>query len=162
MPILGRKDTTKFIAMKRICIFLLAISFSVCALAQYDDIYDSGSYNKSSKKTTSSSTSSSRSIDEYNRVGTSSSSSDIEELSLGEDYQYTKEIAKYYDPEVVTIEDAEYVYIYNTDPEEQANSSANIYINLGYTNWYSPWYYNSWYAWNPLGSVWYDPWYDPF
>ena len=107
--------------MKRIWIFLLAISFSVCALAQYDDIYDSGSYTKSTKKTSTSSTTtssgSSRSIDEYNRVGTSSTSTNTEEISLGEDYQYTKEIAKYYDPDVVTIEDAEYVYIYNNNEE---------------------------------------------
>ena len=148
--------------MKRIWIFLLAISFSVCALAQYDDIYDSGSYNKSTKKTTTSTSSSSRSIDEYNRVGQKTEAKSSEELDLGEDYQYTKEIARFYDPEVVNIENVENVYIYNYDEEEKANSSANIYVNLGYTHWYSPWYYDSWFTWNPWGSVWYDPWYDPF
>ena len=116
--------------MKRIWIFLLAISFSICAFAQYDDIYDSSSYTKSSKKTTTSSSSnSSRSIDEYNRVG-QSQTTNSNELDLGEDYQYTKEIVKYYDPTVVTIEDPEYVYIYNhADEEEKANSSTNIYVN---------------------------------
>ncbi len=149
--------------MKRFCIFLLVVGLSISAFAQYDDIYDGGTY-KSKKETKEvSSTTTSRSIDEYNRVGTTDNSSlEASDLDLGEDYQYTKEIVKYYDPTAVTIENPEYVYIYNNTEEEKANSSANIYVNLGWTNWYSPWYYDSWFTWNPWGSVWYDPWYDPF
>ncbi len=152
--------------MKRFCIFLLVAGLSISAFAQYDDIYDGSTYKskKETKEVTTSTSTNTRSIDEYNRVGTTQTSSNVaSDLDLEEDYHYTKEIVKYYDPTAVTIENPEYVYIYNnTDPEEQANSSANIYVNLGWTNWYSPWYYDSWFAWNPWGSIWYDPWYDPF
>ena len=149
-------------AMKRFCIFLLVVGLSISAFAQYDDIYDSGTYksNKGSKGATNTT----RTIDEYNRVGTTEVSVVTDSvLNLGEDYKYTKEIIRFYDPEVVNIENAENVYVYNyTDPEEEANSSANVYVNLGWTNWYSPWYYDSWFTWNSWGSIWYDPWYDPF
>ena len=71
--------------MKRFCIFLLVVGLSMCAFAQYDDIYDGGTYKQ--KKETKETTNTTRTIDEYNRVGTNDmSSAKTNELELEEDY----------------------------------------------------------------------------
>ena len=121
--------------MKRFGIFLLVAGLSISAFAQYDDIYDGSTYKskKETKEVTTSTSTSTRSIDEYNRVGTTQTSSNVaSDLDLEEDYHYTKEIVKYYDPTAVTIEDPEYVYIYNnsTTEEEKSSSSPNVLLPI--------------------------------
>ncbi|MEE1174122.1 MAG: hypothetical protein U0K53_01435 [Paludibacteraceae bacterium] len=76
--------------MKHILAFVLVLGLSLCAFAQYDDIYDGGTF-KSTKKTTSSTSSSSRSIDEYNRVGQDPKAKQSSNVDLGEDESRTEQ-----------------------------------------------------------------------
>ena len=152
--------------MKRILIFLSTFCLSMVVFGQYDDIYYTAptSTSKKSEKTVVVKTST-RDIDEYNRRGENSeTTSKTITVDESEDFQYTQEIVKFYNPEAVTINDPQYVYIIQEEEEEEESYSpnVNIHLDLGW-NWYSPWY-STWSIWDPWFypySYWdiYNPWY---
>ena len=106
------------------------------------------------------------SVDDYNRRGifaTDSLSAD----STATDFQYTRRIEQYYNPEIVSGSgDTELAQIYYMEPQ-----TVNIYVNTpsaywGYAYfypslaWSSPYYWNNYWRWN---SSWYwNSWYDPY
>ncbi len=106
------------------------------------------------------------SVDEYNRRGifaTDSLSAD----TTATDFQYTRRIEQYYNPEIVSGSgDEELAQIYYMEPQ-----TVNVYVNTptaywGYDYfypsiaWSSPYYYNNFWRWN---SPWYwNTWYDPY
>ena len=169
--------------MKR-CLFILSMMFvgSLCVIAdEYDDIYFNP--NKKSEVVVNENTEvvNGRDVDEYNRFG-GYYESEIDTIgsaiSNGEDFVYTKQIQKYYNPTIV-VDNAEVF-------DEVINSSyGNVEIVYNYgvpslATWYSPYYsvyyspyyylpyyyyspYSYWYswAWGPTWA-WYDPWYDPW
>ncbi len=153
-------------AMKRILIFLSTFCLSMFVFGQYDDIYYTEPVSTSSKseKTVTVKTTSSRDIDEYNRRNASSDTSkNTIVVSDDEDFQYTQEIVKFYNPEAVTINDPQYVYIIQQEEEEEEyyTPDIDIHFSLGW-GWYSPWYsWNIWDPWYYPYSYWsiYNPWY---
>ena len=106
------------------------------------------------------------SVDDYNRRGifaTDSLSAD----TTSTDFQYTRRIEQYYNPEIVSGSgDEELAQIYYMEPQ-----TVNVYVNTpsaywGYDYFYpsiawgSPFYYNNYWRWN---SGWYwNSWYDPY
>ena len=119
--------------MKRLFLFLASACLAAPLMAEYDDIYsdfapkqaaddivieDDGYENTGEpvgqqRKT--------RDIDEYNRQYTSSASAnETIEFEDQEDFAATKRIVKYHNSDAVTINDPQYVYIYeNNDSERQ-------------------------------------------
>ncbi|NCC98357.1 MAG: hypothetical protein EOL95_01465 [Bacteroidia bacterium] len=165
--------------MKRFILFSVILSASIYAYGQYDDIYYEKPSQKKSSITTQAPTTvvienentqetyqgSTRNVDEYNRWGSSSNTNESAQSSdndtaYTEDFQYTEQIVKYYNPEAVTINDPQYVYVYEDAQDEVIETAPviNLTFGLGY---YTPlWgFYNPWYTWN---WGWYDPWYNPW
>lgn len=124
-----------------------------------------------------------RDVDEYNRFG-GYYESDIDTIgnNVGnaEDFVYTKQIQKYYNPTIV-VDNMEVF----EDVMSNSYGNVEIVVNAGvptiatwYTPYYSPYYawgwpysgwsyWNSWrWSWGPTwawNSMWYDPWYyDPW
>lgn len=121
-----------------------------------------------------------RDVDEYNRFGTyySSPIDTIGNAVAGsEDFVYTQQIQKYYNPTIV-VDNASVLADVLSDSYGNVNIIyENGYPSFGaytswsigwpyYSGWYSPWY-SSWgwgYAYSPWywGGFYYDPWFDPW
>lgn len=175
-------------------LFVLVIGMIYSSFAFADEYDDDIYYNpkkekkeKSQNPNTEINLVNGRDVDEYNRFG-GYYESDIDTIGVtvgnGEDFVYTKQIQKYYNPTIV-VDNADVF-------DEVMNSSygnVDIVINAGVptiSTWYTPYYYsvwgsswnywNSWvwgpswtwsYSWynpwyNPCYTPWYDPWYDPW
>ncbi len=109
------------------------------------------------------------SVDDYNRRGIFAADT-VSADSTASDFQYTRRIEKYYNPEVVTAQnDPELANIYYMEPDQ-----VNIYVNTPSGYWgydylspYAMWnlsfgypYYNNYWRWS---SPWYwNTWYDPY
>lgn len=106
------------------------------------------------------------SVDAYNRRGVFAPDS-LSTDSAATDFQYTRRIEQFYNPEVVTgSKDKELAQIYYAEPQ-----TVNVYVNTpssfwGYDNfypyssYYNPYFYNPSWRW---GSSWYwSSWYDPY
>ena len=104
---------------------------------------------------------SSRSVDEYNRQGSSyevlpADTGDVISFSAVEgvypdsvgDFALTRKMQRWdgYEPS------QEYWDGYNRGRSD----------SWGYYGWHSPWWYSSYYPWYDYGWGWYDPWYDPW
>ncbi|MBD5425720.1 MAG: hypothetical protein HDR45_05950, partial [Bacteroides sp.] len=124
------------------------------------------------------STGSVRSVDEYNRRGSYKPQSGSATTDLGENFQYTRRIERFSNPEIVISSndpDLQYYYSYADDELASVTGSAtpatvNIYVNNpdpwdGYMNRYfysSAWswatwpvsYYNPWWTYNYWGPTW--------
>ncbi|MDE5845232.1 MAG: hypothetical protein K2H44_07600 [Muribaculaceae bacterium] len=105
---------------------------------------------------------STRNIDEYNRrnqtaAGQHSSNDQVE------DFAYTRQIERFYNPEVVSSsKDADLQEYYYYSQTEKPQTTVNIYLEPNYRWWSPSWYY----GWNnPWSWNWgwgYDPWLDPW
>lgn len=92
---------------------------------------------------------SARSVDEYNRRGifARDSITPLDTAALTQDFAYTRQIEKYYNPAVVTgSHDKALEELYYAEP-----ANVNIYINS--PGWWSGPY------WSTYWGGWYDPWY---
>ncbi|MDE5970481.1 MAG: hypothetical protein K2G74_06625, partial [Muribaculaceae bacterium] len=105
---------------------------------------------------------STRNFDEYNRrnqpaAGQHSSNDQLE------DFAYTRQIERFYNPEVVSSsKDADLQEYYYYSQNEKPQTTVNIYLEPNYRWWSPSWYYgwNSPWSWNWGWS--YDPWLDPW
>jgi len=106
------------------------------------------------------------SVDDYNRRGIFASDS-LSADTTATDFQYTRRIEQYYNPEIVSGSgDEDLAQIYYMEPQ-----TVNVYVNTpsvywGYDYfypsmaWSSPYYWNNYWRWN---SGWYwNSWYDPY
>lgn len=124
-----------------------------------------------------------RDVDEYNRHSVTPSDNVIvqtgDTVIDGEEFQYTRRIERFHNPDVVVNTNDEDLIDYYYSIEPTASTSVNVYVNANpWTTWISPftwsspyysywnwgWYnswYNPWYAsyWPSLSWGWYDPWY---
>lgn len=104
---------------------------------------------------------SNRSVDDYNRRGifarADSTSRSTDSISATADYAYTRQIEKYYNPDIIVgSSDPEIAQLYYAEPAE-----VNIYVNTpGYGYWGYPYsYYGGWYdPWYWGTSLWYPYW----
>ena len=110
-----------------------------------------------------------RDVDEYNRFGTYYNSP-IDTIGSGiansEDFRYTQQIQKYYNPTIV-VDNSDVL----ADVLNDSYGNVNIIYANGYPSFdtwsYSPWYggyFSPWYGLGPRWSIgwntgWYDPWY---
>ncbi|MDE6144657.1 MAG: hypothetical protein K2F96_00085, partial [Muribaculaceae bacterium] len=121
-----------------------------------------------SKVTTSTSYSgSTRDVDEYNRRGSYKPVQSQSVDDLGENFEYTRRIERFYNSDIVnTSDDEDLIYYYNNADDELADvtgsspTTINIYVENAdpWDGFWNPYYYSSaWsWAWRP---VYYNPWY---
>ena len=113
-----------------------------------------------------------RDVDEYNRR--TPVESDTTEIPQSENFEYTRRIERFYDPQVVaSLDDPELVEYYYTSAQPEVNiiigSTAFNDPWLWDWGWYSPysysyWGWNSWYWGYPYSwwrPSWYYGWYHP-
>jgi hypothetical protein len=108
-----------------------------------------------------------RNVDEYNRRGNYkpvSNSSTVD--SLGENFQYTRRLERFYNSDIVTgSDDADLQYYYNYADDELADANCsspatiNIYVDNTdpWDNYWSPYYYSSAWSW-ATAPAYYNPW----
>ena len=137
----------------------------------YDDIY--GESPKAKKKTGKATqteatpSSSTRNVDEYNRRGSYKPVAGTSSVdSLGDNFEYTRRIERFYNPDVVSdADDPEVAYLYNYSNDELADAThkspatINIYVDNSdpWNNFWSPYYYSSAWAWATTPGY-YNPW----
>ncbi len=123
------------ICMKRfnIILLLICITSGLSAQSFYDDVYYTPSVKTTTKTTTTTTTTvttttqnggSSRDVDEYNRFYSSGSQNNVNPVDTMQDFTYTSQIIKYYNPDVVP--DSTKVFIQNN---YYYNNNNNNYIN---------------------------------
>lgn len=111
-------------------------------------------------------------IDAYNRRGTADTDTATteEKITASQDFKYTEQIMKYYNPDLVDENDPQYQYLFDDDENNAYYSYTdfNIIVSPAWSYgsfWYDPWwnwnYGWGWtWAWSPYS--WYNPWYYPF
>ena len=139
---------------KALLISSLFIAFSMSMLAQYDDIYYNPRKANETRITTSNEetvviSNNVRDVDTYNRQAPANRPNQTSNVEQ-DDFEYTKRITRFHNPEAVTINNPEYVYIYNDTPSEP-NPTINIRVTLRWNPWdysyFTPYYYPS-YHWS--------------
>ena len=118
---------------KALLISSLFIAFSMSMLAQYDDIYYNPRKANETRITTSNEetvviSNNVRDVDTYNRQAPANRPNQTSNVEQ-DDFEYTKRITRFHNPEAVTINNPEYVYIYNDTPSEP-NPTINIRVTL--------------------------------
>lgn len=126
---------------KALLISSLFIAFSMSMLAQYDDIYYNPRKANETRITTSNEetvviSNNVRDVDTYNRQAPANRPNQTSNVEQ-DDFEYTKRITRFHNPETVTINNPEYVYIYNDTPSEP-----NPTINIRVTQRWNPWDYS--------------------
>lgn len=126
---------------KALLISSLFIAFSMSMLAQYDDIYYNPRKANETRITTSNEetvviSNNVRDVDTYNRQAPANRPNQTSNVEQ-DDFEYTKRITRFHNPEAVTINNPEYVYIYNDTPSEP-----NPTINIRVTQRWNPWDYS--------------------
>ena len=139
---------------KALLISSLFIAFSMSMLAQYDDIYYNPRKANETRITTSNEetvviSNNVRDVDTYNRQAPANRPNQTSNVEQ-DDFEYTKRITRFHNPEAVTINNPEYVYIYNDTPSEP-NPTINIRVTQRWNPWdysyFTPYYYPS-YHWS--------------
>lgn len=139
---------------KALLISSLFIAFSMSMLAQYDDIYYNPRKANETRITTSNEetvviSNNVRDVDTYNRQAPANRPNQTSNVEQ-DDFEYTKRITRFHNPEAVTINNPEYVYIYNDTPSEP-NPTINIRVTQSWNPWdysyFTPYYYPS-YHWS--------------
>lgn len=154
---------------KALLISSLFIAFSMSMLAQYDDIYYNPRKANETRITTSNEetvviSNNVRDVDTYNRQAPANRPNQTSNVEQ-DDFEYTKRITRFHNPEAVTINNPEYVYIYNDTPSEP-NPTINIRVTLRWNPWdysyftryYYPSYHWSWdsnYGWGYTYNTYY-------
>ena len=126
---------------KALLISSLFIAFSMSMFAQYDDIYYNPRKANETRITTSNEetvviSNNVRDVDTYNRQAPANRPNQTSNVEQ-DDFEYTKRITRFHNPEAVTINNLEYVYIYNDTPSEP-----NPTINIRVTQRWNPWDYS--------------------
>ena len=126
---------------KALLISSLFIAFSMSMFAQYDDIYYNPRKANETRITTSNEetvviSNNVRDVDTYNRQAPANRPNQTSNVEQ-DDFEYTKRITRFHNPEAVTINNPEYVYIYNDTPSEP-----NPTINIRVTQRWNPWDYS--------------------
>lgn len=139
---------------KALLISSLFIAFSMSMFAQYDDIYYNPRKANETRITTSNEetvviSNNVRDVDTYNRQAPANRPNQTSNVEQ-DDFEYTKRITRFHNPEAVTINNPEYVYIYNDTPSEP-NPTINIRVTQRWNPWdysyFTPYYYPS-YHWS--------------
>lgn len=154
---------------KALLISSLFIAFSMSMFAQYDDIYYNPRKANETRITTSNEetvviSNNVRDVDTYNRQAPANRPNQTSNVEQ-DDFEYTKRITRFHNPEAVTINNPEYVYIYNDTPSEP-NPTINIRVTLRWNPWdysyftryYYPSYHWSWdsnYGWGYTYNTYY-------
>lgn len=141
---------------KALLISSLFIAFSMSMFAQYDDIYYNPRKANETRITTSNEetvviSNNVRDVDTYNRQAPANRPNQTSNVEQ-DDFEYTKRITRFHNPEAVTINNPEYVYIYNDTPSEP-NPTINIRVTQRWNPWdysyFTPYYYPSYHwSWN--------------
>lgn len=111
---------------------------------------------------------STRDVDEYNRRGDYKPVDNSSVDDLGDNFEYTRRIERFYNSDIVNgSDDEDLIYYYHNANDELADvnrtspTTINIYVENPdpWTGFWSPYYYSSAWSWAWRPSHYYNPWY---
>ena len=89
----------------------------------------------------------SRDVDEYNRRYENSDAAAVNPSDDVQDFEYTRRIERFYNPEIVSgsdNEDLQYNYYESQADNQSSQVNINLYVTDPYYDFWRPWYYSTW------------------